>query len=99
MRNALGYTEMGTAVEIDLETQDQQIVLSIRDHGQGVPEQALLQLFAPFWRLGTDRDRASGGFGLGLAIASRAIRLHGGVIEAENADGGGLRVTITLERS
>jgi two-component system, OmpR family, sensor histidine kinase CpxA len=71
-------------------------VITIRDHGAGVPENALGKIFHPFYRVDDARDREAGGTGLGLAIAERAVRLHGGSVEAANAEGGGLIVTIKL---
>ena len=68
----------------------------MRDHGPGVPEAALTEIFRPFYRVDDARDREAGGVGLGLAIARRAIQLHGGTVTAANATGGGLIVTITL---
>ena len=70
--------------------------LAIRDHGPGLPEEELSKIFTPFYRVTESRDRASGGVGLGLAIAERVIRLHEGSIRAENAEPGGLRVLIEL---
>lgn len=96
VRNALRYTAEGTAVELTLGTVGKERRITVRDHGPGVPEAALAQLFLPFWRVGTDRDRASGGIGLGLAIADRAVRLHGGSITAENVPSGGLLMTLRL---
>ena len=73
-------------------------VITVRDHGAGVPENALAEIFRPFYRVDDARDREAGGVGLGLAIAERAVRLHGGSVEAANAAGGGLLVTIKLSR-
>jgi two-component system sensor histidine kinase CpxA len=67
-------------------------VLVVRDHGPGVPEAELDKIFRAFYRVGDARDRSTGGIGLGLAIAERVIRAHGGTIEAANVAGGGLRV-------
>jgi len=69
--------------------------LHIRDYGPGVPEEALPRIFDAFYRVETDRDRASGGAGLGLSIARRAIELHKGTIRARNAEPG-LLVEIDL---
>ncbi|HKY26875.1 MAG TPA: ATP-binding protein [Pyrinomonadaceae bacterium] len=71
-------------------------VVTVRDRGAGVPESALTKIFHPFYRVDEARDREAGGVGLGLAIAERAVRLHGGRVAATNADGGGLVVTISL---
>ena len=68
----------------------------MRDFGQGLPEQELERIFEPFYRVQESRDRDSGGHGLGLSIASTAVRRHGGGISAANAGGGGLVVEIVL---
>ena len=102
VRNALRYTPEDPAVELSID-QDQKepdnILIKIRDHGSGVPEEMLPRLFEPFVRVGDARDRASGGYGLGLAIAEKAVRLHGGKLLARNAPDGGLCVTIALPAS
>jgi two-component system sensor histidine kinase CpxA len=70
--------------------------LLVRDHGQGVPESELVNIFVPFYRVADDRNRQSGGTGLGLAIADRVVRIHGGTIQARNAAPHGLEVEILL---
>jgi two-component system sensor histidine kinase CpxA len=75
---------------------DQRVTIVVRDHGPGVPEAAVEKIFQPFYRVDDARERRSGGTGIGLAIADRAIRRHGGTITARNAAGGGLEVVITL---
>jgi len=95
IRNAIRYTAPGTAVEVSLRWRMDTAVLIVRDHGPGVPEQELAHIFEPFYRVSEARERSSGGVGLGLSIADRTIKLHGGTIRAENlADG--LQVTIEL---
>lgn len=98
LRNAVRFTPPGTAVELSLARAGARATLTVRDHGPGVPEAALADIFKPFYRVGDDRARASGGTGIGLAIAERAVALHGGEVVAENArgDGGGLTVRMTL---
>lgn len=71
-------------------------VITVRDHGAGVPDNALAEIFRPFYRVDDARDREAGGVGLGLAIAERAVRLHSGSVEAANVTTGGLAVTIVL---
>ncbi len=85
VRNAIRHTAPGTAVEIGIEEQGGQAVVSVRDQGSGVPEEMLMSIFKPFFRVESDRGRDSGGIGLGLAIAQRAIVLHHGEISAHNA--------------
>jgi two-component system sensor histidine kinase CpxA len=95
VRNGIRYTAPGTAVEIELQADAARVRIFVRDHGPGVPDEMLNSVFEPFVRVSEARERGSGGYGLGLAIAEQAISLHGGTIAAENADPG-LRVTITL---
>ena len=92
VRNAIRYTAENTAVQVELRRENHEIALSVRDHGAGVPEAALENLFRPFYRVNTGRDRQSGGVGLGLAIAERALKVHDASIRAFNAEGGGLEV-------
>ena len=95
LRNAVRYTKEGTAVEVSLSNGDDKARITVRDHGEGVPEQELSNLFKPFYRVGEARDRGSGGTGLGLAIAEQAVRLHKGTIRAKN-ENDGLAVEIVL---
>jgi two-component system sensor histidine kinase CpxA len=96
LRNAVRFTEPGSTVRADLGADGGQVSLRVRDHGPGVPESALEDIFKPFYRVGDDRARGSGGTGIGLAITRRAVLLHGGAVSAENVEGGGLLVTLTL---
>ena len=102
VRNAIGYTEPGTPVEVLLQSEPRSNAsfarLTIRDYGPGVPESELVKIFQPFYRVSDARDRQSGGAGLGLAIAERVIRIHGGTIRAENTTPRGLQVEILLPR-
>ncbi len=101
VRNAVRYTPEGTAVEVALRRQngggDRFALISVRDRGKGVPEESLEKIFRPFYRTEDARDRQSGGgTGLGLAITERAVRMHGGTVEARNAKDGGLSVEMRL---
>jgi two-component system sensor histidine kinase CpxA len=95
LRNAVRYTDERTAVEVSLVKRNGDAVIDIEDHGGGVPEDELENLFRPFYRVGEARERKSGGAGLGLAIAQRAVFAHKGSIRAQNT-GDGLRVEIKL---
>lgn len=100
VRNAIKYTQPDTAVEISMLADagnPDSIIIQVRDHGPGVPEKMLPRLFEPFVRVEEARDSLSGGHGLGLAIADRAIRLYGGEIVAKNEPDGGLSILIRLQ--
>ncbi len=100
VRNAVYYTAEGTEVEVALRCENvgtkRFATISVRDHGAGVPPEAIDKIFRPFYRVEDARDRQTGGTGLGLAIAARAVHLHGGTIRAANSPGGGLVVEISL---
>ncbi len=96
IRNAIRHTPEGTRVEVRLNRDTGVISASVSDHGDGVPEEYLGSLFEPFTRVAEARDRSSGGAGLGLAIARRAVEIHEGSIVAQNRPDGGLDVLIEL---
>ncbi|RZU43621.1 ATP-binding protein [Edaphobacter modestus] len=99
IRNAVRFTRSGTNVkvvlEIDWSTPEPLGILFVRDHGPGVPEESLDAIFQPFYRISCD-GQATDGNGLGLAIASEAIRLHRGTISAANLRPTGLEIAIRL---
>src|SRR4030095_499954 len=79
VRNAVRHTAEGSVVEVSLASEsvngDGVALVKVRDHGQGVPQEAIEEIFRPFYRVEPDRDRKTGGVGLGLSIAARAVRL------------------------
>jgi two-component system sensor histidine kinase CpxA len=95
LRNAIRYAPEGTSIEVKLEPNPELAEISIRDYGDGVPEDLLTDIFKPFFRVGQARDTASGGVGLGLAIAQRAVALHQGKMQARNMSPG-LLVSVEL---
>jgi two-component system sensor histidine kinase CpxA len=100
VRNATRYTAEGTVVEIRLERQTNEkgaeAVIRVLDFGPGVPNEDLEKILQPFYRLDDARNRQTGGAGLGLSIADRAVRLHGGQLRASNRPEGGLEVEIRI---
>jgi two-component system OmpR family sensor kinase len=96
VRNAVKHTSPGTTVTIRLDSRGRPPVarLIVTDHGRGVPDEELGRIFEPFYQAAG--VRSANGFGLGLAIAQRAIGVHGGTIRASNVPGGGLCVQIEL---
>jgi two-component system sensor histidine kinase CpxA len=95
LRNAIRYAPEDSDIDLRLDHRNASTEISVRDGGPGVPEEALPRLGQPFFRADDSRDSATGGVGLGLAIAQRAIHLHHGTVSAENAHPG-LRVTLSL---
>jgi two-component system sensor histidine kinase CpxA len=71
-------------------------MIRVLDSGPGVPGEALQKIFEPFYRLDDTRNQQTGGAGLGLSIAERAIKLHGGELRASNRKEGGLEVEIRI---
>lgn len=96
LRNAVRYTPERTVVDVALTKSNGQAILRISDHGGGVPDEELENLFRPFYRVGEARERKTGGMGLGLAIAERAVKAHKGTITARNYNGG-LQIEIGID--
>ena len=103
IRNAIRYTPAGNCVEVvasgaaaSNKSEGIQLTIEVRDRGPGVPEESLREIFRPFYRVDMAREGSSGGFGVGLAIAERAVHLHQGVISISNRVGGGLTVRMIL---
>jgi signal transduction histidine kinase len=98
VRNAIRYSPEGAAVDVEVGSDGGFAEIRIADKGPGVPADELTRIFEPFYRVDDSRTAATGGVGLGLAIAMRAVRLHNGSIEATNLNPGFL-VTIRIPLS
>lgn len=95
VRNAIRYSPEKSVIQVFITENDREAIIVVRDYGPGVPQDALARIFDPFFRVEEARDLNSGGSGLGLSIAKRAVQVHHGAITAENASPG-LRVQITI---
>ncbi|MEO8128542.1 MAG: ATP-binding protein [Bryobacteraceae bacterium] len=93
--NAIRYSPQDGVVRVHAMVENSNAMVTIQDLGPGVPDDMLQQIFTPFFRVDEARDSSTGGIGLGLAIAQRAIFLHHGQIKAENTHPG-LRVSIEI---
>jgi two-component system, NtrC family, sensor kinase len=93
--NARDAVSVGGNIWISSRREDGQAVISVRDDGQGIPEELLATIFKPL----VTTKRGQGGTGLGLAIAERIVKTHGGEIRAENVPGGGATFSISLPLS
>jgi two-component system sensor histidine kinase CpxA len=100
IRNAVRYTRESSMVEVSLKLNSiagrDLAVIHVTDEGPGVPFTELSKIFKPFYRVSSARERETGGIGLGLAIADRAVHLHQGSVSARNRTEGGLDVEIRL---
>jgi len=92
LRNAVRYSPVGLPVDVSVE----RLRIVIRDRGPGVPAGDLERIFEPFYRVAESRDRDSGGEGIGLAITAEVMKAHGGSATANNLNGGGLEVILSL---
>jgi len=94
LRNAIQYTNPGTEVEIRVAAGQDEAghtvsVVEVSDRGPGISEAEIDAIFRPFYRVDRARSQETGGFGVGLAIAERAVKLHGGQVSGRNRSGGG----------
>ena len=96
LRNAFKYASRRIVVSAELAA-DNQILVHVDDDGIGIPEEDREHVFSAFTRLDRSRDRATGGYGLGLAITRRVLELHGGTAIADAAPIGGARFTLAWQ--
>ena len=100
VRNAVRYTREFSSVDVSLMADKSSFpfvaVIHVVDQGPGVPPPDLTQIFKPFYRVNSARERETGGTGLGLAITDRVVRLYSGAVSARNLSTGGLDVEIRL---
>lgn len=98
IRNALHFSPINKIVTIALSTNKvaSELWIDIKDEGPGVPEEQLETIFNPFYRVDSSREKKTGGYGLGLAIAQKSVQLHQGSIVASNRANGGLCVRVIL---
>ncbi|WP_085813032.1 sensor histidine kinase [Geoanaerobacter pelophilus] len=92
--NALKYAPFNEAIELEARALDGKVTLEVADRGPGVPPQDLERVFDKFYRV--PLPEGAGGTGLGLAICKGIVEAHGGIIQAENREGGGLKITVEL---
>jgi two-component system OmpR family sensor kinase len=95
LRNAAKYASARVALSARRVAADR-VQIVVEDDGPGIPQTERERIFEPFYRLDRSRDRATGGFGLGLSIARKAVNLHGGSLVAEESSLGGARFVINL---
>jgi signal transduction histidine kinase len=99
LSNAIRYTPAGGQVQIRLRKHRKELLLAVRDSGVGISLEHQQRIFERLYRVDHTRDRATGGLGLGLAIASRAAHSLGGRIELDSTPGHGseFRLIVPLD--
>jgi len=98
MGNALRFTTVDSPIEIEV-TVDQKrdsAIISVIDHGEGIPPQIREKIFQRFWRADSSRNRDTGGSGLGLAIVASIVASHRGTVDVEETPGGGSTFRVRL---
>jgi len=85
--NALRHTPAGGQVDVMVKRGSSGMEVTVRDSGEGIRKQDLPNIFESFYRGEKSRSRASGGAGLGLAIARGIVNAHGGEIRVESQPG------------
>jgi signal transduction histidine kinase len=95
--NALNWSPRGSDVQVDIDGADEDIVVTVDDAGPGVPAPIRARVFSPFFQ-GPQRQAGRIGYGLGLAMAKKAVTAQGGTIQIGTSPAGGARFTITMPR-
>lgn len=106
LSNACRYTPQGGTIGLTLTQEDQghdpthrdRILITVEDSGIGIPAADLPHIFQRFYRVDQARAQATGGCGLGLAIAQRIVHVHGGVLQVQSQEGQGSAFTIILNQ-
>jgi two-component system OmpR family sensor kinase len=98
MGNAMRFSPAGTPIEIGVQADTSQglAIISVIDHGEGIPPQIRDKIFQRFWRADSSRNRDTGGSGLGLAIVASIVAAHKGEVEVVETPGGGATFRVIL---
>jgi two-component system phosphate regulon sensor histidine kinase PhoR len=94
--NAIKYGPDGDHIVVSVAEQDNEVKISVEDHGVGIPENETERVFERFYRVDKARSRKTGGTGLGLAIAKHLVENHGGQIGVETITGKGTIFSFTV---
>lgn len=94
LRNAQKYAS--STIQVTARREGARVTIAVEDDGPGIPVEEREHVFEPFYRLDRSRDRATGGFGLGLSIARKAVGLHGGTVQVSGSELGGARFVVVV---
>lgn len=95
LNNAAKYTPAGGKIELNVVTKENDLIISIKDNGMGIPQHMQPKIFDLFTQVENSLERSQGGLGIGLALVQRLVTMHGGTISVESA-GAGKGSTFTL---
>jgi signal transduction histidine kinase len=97
--NALRYSEPdGPPVAIRVQSSPEEIVISVEDHGKGIPAPDIPHIFEPFYRVDKSRSKETGGYGLGMNLVQKIMTAHGGRIEVNSLLNLGTTITLRFKR-
>jgi two-component system OmpR family sensor kinase len=96
VRNAIVHTPPPASIEVGLARRDGHAVLTVADHGPGLPADVAIRVFEPFYRGDAGRSRDRGGSGLGLSIVAAVVAAHEGSVRVAETPGGGATFEVEL---
>ncbi|WP_237582482.1 sensor histidine kinase [Pontibacillus yanchengensis] len=96
MDNAIKHSPNQSTINIDVKRNMTSIAITVRDEGEGIPEEEIPFIFERLYRIDKSRSREFGGSGLGLSIVKEIIEKHGGEVKVESAVGNGTKMTILI---
>jgi len=96
INNAIKYTKNDLSLDIELQQTSNEVLITVADHGRGIPESELPFLFEPFYRVDKSRSKKTGGFGLGLSICKQIIEAHKGSIKIQSVLDQGTKIMISI---
>jgi len=97
MTNALRYSG-NEQVEVVCKQYHNTTCISVRDRGPGIPKDLIENIFRPFYRIESSRNRSTGGYGLGLAITRQLAETHGWHVAIKNRRGGGVSAWLIINK-
>jgi two-component system sensor histidine kinase BaeS len=96
LENSCRYVEEGGRVRVVLSRNSKDADMTLEDSGPGLEATQIEKLFERFYRAEVGRSRSGGGTGLGLSICKNIVEAHGGSIQAEHSELGGLKIQVSL---
>ncbi|MBR6261435.1 MAG: hypothetical protein IKR24_07910, partial [Erysipelotrichaceae bacterium] len=96
IQNAIRYNVEGGTIFVSLKNVGEEVKLTVKDSGIGIPEKDQAKVFERFYRVDKSRSKKTGGTGLGLAIVKHIAEIHGAVIDLQSKEKEGTAITVTF---